>query len=202
MIKKLPDELIIATLTSLSAKSIISFCSTNHYYHELYNATNILQYIGELGKAGCEDLGCKVISPFYIPSEEFSSSRERRSYLEARETFWRSLDLRRLKVVRVRLKHNFFRSKVFGLSASNLVLKSKENGGLRCIDLKETLSHSKTVPYPSDTPTRDTTVLPETEPHWRHLPVKGTIVNVGLALEEHDLIAVVTTAPKRGSRPK
>lgn len=87
MIKKLPDELIIATLTRLAAKSIISFCSTNHYYHELYNATNILQYIGELGKAGaasgCEDLGCKVISPFYIPSENFSSSRERRSYLEA-----------------------------------------------------------------------------------------------------------------------
>lgn len=79
MIKKLPDELIIATLTSLS-ESIISFCSTNHCYRELYNATNILQYIVELGKAGCEDLGCKVISPFHIPSEEFRSSRERRSY--------------------------------------------------------------------------------------------------------------------------
>lgn len=119
MIKKLPDELIIATLTSLS-ESIISFCSTNHCYRELYNATNILQYIVELGKAGCEDLGCKVISPFHIPSEEFRSSRERRSYLEARETCWRSMDLCRM-VARVRLKHNFFRSNVFGLSLSRIL---------------------------------------------------------------------------------
>ncbi|KDQ56114.1 hypothetical protein JAAARDRAFT_36902 [Jaapia argillacea MUCL 33604] len=160
----LPPELLIRILCYLPLSSLTSCLLTCKSLYTLITTSTILQYLIELESTSTSD---NPLSPF--------SLSEKLSKLRARSEAWRKLSI--AKTVGVRIKHR--PSGIYDFTGGVYLLGVAEVGSLR---------PTKGLKY-VELPSLDDGEVKS--PEWKSIEVGEDIIDIGLALREHDLLAVV-----------
>ncbi|TDL27091.1 hypothetical protein BD410DRAFT_783271 [Rickenella mellea] len=168
----LPTELAVQIFGLLDVNDLISSRLICRSTNAIYNGSSLLQYLFSLRVAGFIDHGGHM------------NVRHKLHLLRTQEERWRNLDLS--NKVTVETQHT--PSNIYDLSGGVYVLGDSERDiirrrtlSLRYLDLHEASLKSGLV----------------TEA-WPQLSFGAKIIDIGLALEEHDLVAVISRK-KRGS---
>ncbi|OCH87066.1 hypothetical protein OBBRIDRAFT_782191 [Obba rivulosa] len=160
----LPPELLIRILSYLDYVAIITCQQTCRLFRDLVATSSLLQYLIELGIAAYEDNPSSTV-PLV----------DRLRLLKATQRAWNSLDFGPPRAIRV----PFNPSSIYDLSAEVFLLG-------------ETQSTSQ---FPGTDAVRfiflDQPGMTDTPP-WRSVDLQQKIIDVGLAVHEHDLMALVT----------
>lgn len=171
MLQNLPTELIVHIVAYLKANDILSFNLLSRHCHDVISYSVLLQYILELHRCGMEQFHDSALNV-----------QDRRRYLLDRETNWHRLSLD----TRQQLQTQFNVSGLYDLSSGVLIL-----GENAVLDEQEPVFrnlqgrkvHSLELSQ----------LQPPSKPGWEKLEFNARIVDIGLAIDEHDLIASVTS---------
>ena len=174
----LPIELLLTIITYLNPRDILAFCRTNKDARLTYRSRRLLQYILVLFATGMKDNS----PPFLL------DACERLKYLAQRDEIWRSVDLseQRRIVLNVTQHHSHIRSYsagIFMLGDMGIIPENLRTSGLRYVRLPSCLHHCKTESQL------------ESQWEWKHLPLGIDALGIGVALEGHDLIAILSAEP-------
>lgn len=164
----LPDELLVQIASELGFLDLIHFRQTCMKTREVVNSNAALQYALELHIAGMVDNpACRL-----VPGDRLRILREK-------EEGWRRLDLSDRKVLP--LQHN--PSGIYDLTGGVLLL-----GERRHPDGHTGTDNVHTVHLHSAFREED----PRIPSLWHTVDLGRQVIDVGLAIQEHDLIAIVT----------
>ena len=169
VILDLPDELLAQIALHLSWRDLIHLQQTCNCLLDVVKSTAALQYIIELHVAGRIDNYASTLVP-----------GERLRILHKKEWAWRNVDLSDRTVLP--LRHN--PSGIYDLTGGVLLLGERSHSegttGTESVHTVRLRSAFK------DQPTSQANRL------WSHLDLGKPVIDVGLAILEHDLIAIVT----------
>ena len=175
-LRALPTELLIAILAFLDAHDIQAFCRASRFTRAIFMNSAHLRYIVTLAYAGMDDAN----PPWVL------DVGDRLAYLTNRESLWHFLDLidaRRLVIPIVR-QH----SHVHNLSAGTFILGDQIPDSLRT----NSLSYVRLPRCFHVQGLRGELLGGDV---WTRLPLGVDAINFGVALEEHDLLAVLAEVP-------
>jgi hypothetical protein len=160
----LPPELLIQILSGLSAHDILcSAILVNRYLYNLIQKSSLLQYRIETRCAGAEDNPRSTM----VVAERYEA-------LRVSEYAWGNFVVR--KQVNIPVRHRS--SGLYDLSAGIYVLG--ELGG-------------SNPEYPTPALRYINLYVDQGETPWERVSANRDIIDFGLAVREHDLIALVTT---------
>jgi len=169
----LPLELVVPILSYLKARDILAFSSCCRSTRAVVE-NPVLQYLMALEAAG---LDTHQYSLQQMPMED------RLKYIERRETLWRDLGLPAARHWTIPVTH--LHSHVHSLSSGLYILgdpspnpQSSRIVGLHYLELPK-CGHFQGEQNPAQ---------------WMSVSLGGEVLNIGVSLEEHDLIAVLTAS--------
>lgn len=162
-LQDLPVELILRILSFLNLPGLIATRSTSRLFYQIIDTSVLLQYIMSMQAYGVED-----------NAESTLNVAERLDRLRKHEDAWSNLKIAFTKTIDV---HNPT-SGIYDLTSGVYLLGE----GSRYHRRLTTAVHWLQLP----------SSLHE-EPKWNKIDVGAKIVDIGLAIREHDLIAVVTS---------
>lgn len=184
MLTTLPAELLVKVFQYLHLRDLLAVSEVNHTFLEIVGGSSLLQYSIELEKSQSQDL----------PSTLNIAEKLRR--LQALENGWNTLcDMRKTSV---RVVHR--PSNIYDLTAGVYILGDRSRFShrvtmsLRYMDLAAAVEASRDHEIQEDAPTD--------EREWSEIVVGRRIVDIGLALQEHDLVAVITRMRNPGPHPQ
>ncbi|KAI5120600.1 hypothetical protein M0805_008077 [Coniferiporia weirii] len=191
---KLPEETFLQILLHLGLKDILAFNSVCRSAHALFVNSTRLQYVAELEAAGCLDIFLDQQFVSSVNNQEKPSIPERLKYPREREARWRELDL--LKRAAKVPPPNKAGLSIYDLTGGVYACGSGARGsGLNFLDLRE-VSHRSEVCSNQAQGRERRLRPPKRAVFWQSFPFQENIVDFGMALQEHDLIAVVSTDRK------
>ncbi|KAI0826523.1 hypothetical protein BC628DRAFT_1536416 [Trametes gibbosa] len=162
----LPDELLVVVASQLRFEDLVSLQQVCHRWHSVVGVNATLQYAIELRIAGKIDNPASCLVP-----------GERLRALRAKEEAWRTIDLSDRRPLT--LGHR--PSGIYDLTGGILLLGERRHTGshtgtdaVHTMDLHSVFS--------------DSTV----RPRWSNIDLAKQVIDVGLAIQEHDLIAIAT----------
>ncbi|KAH9896674.1 hypothetical protein C8Q73DRAFT_757040 [Cubamyces lactineus] len=165
----LPDELLVLIASELDFEDLLRLQQVCSRLHGVVKSDSALQYALELRVAGMIDNPASRLVP-----------GERLRILRAKEEAWRSLDLSDRRSIA--LNHN--PSGIYDLTGGTLLLGERRHGeNLTGTDAVHTINLHSAFSYAD---AQDTRAL------WSNIDLGKQIIDVGLAIQEHDLIALVT----------
>ncbi|KAH9855664.1 hypothetical protein C2E23DRAFT_814283 [Lenzites betulinus] len=162
----LPDELLESIASHLPFEDLVHIRRVCRRWHDVVETNATLQYAIELRVAGMIDNPASRLVP-----------GERLRLLRAKEHAWREIDLSDKRSLT--LGHR--PSGIYDLTGGTLLLGERRNNdsytgtdAIHTVDLHSVFSESTT------------------RPRWSNIDLAKQVIDVGLAIQEHDLIAVVT----------
>ncbi|KAJ8472392.1 hypothetical protein ONZ51_g8540 [Trametes cubensis] len=165
----LPDELLVFIASALDFEDILRLQQVCTRLRGVVKSDSALQYALELRVAGMMDNPASRLVP-----------GERLRILRAKEEAWRLLDLSDRRSIA--LNHN--PSGIYDLTGGTLLLGERRHSenltgtdAVHTINLHSAFSHAEE---------QDTRAL------WSNIDLGKQVIDVGLAIQEHDLIALVT----------
>lgn len=166
----LPDELLAQIASLLDAGALVRLQQVSTRFHVVVQSNVALQYAIELDVAGMVDNPASRLVP-----------AERLRILRQKEESWRTIDLSDRRVLS--LQHN--PSGIYDLTGGVLLLGERRNAGMHTgTDSVHTVHlHSAFRNAAGDA---------RPLPLWRTIDLGQQVIDVGLAIQEHDLIAIVT----------
>lgn len=181
----LPTELLIRILSYLSHLALLQCRLTHPMLCRIIDDSVLLQYTLELAIAGLEDNPSPACG--LVVGDRLRS-------LKAQERSWRNLDFGKTVTVGVRHKS----SSIYDLTGGVFLLGETNDPShhrtdalnlvrLPSVDDFHTSGHDERGEG-SSTGGRSTQMLES----WSRIDIKSKLIDVGLAVQEHDLIAVVT----------
>lgn len=163
----LPTEMIVRTLAFLSLKDLISCQLTNKFLRSLVTSSLQLQYLIEAEAAGVQD---NVNSSLPVS--------ERLEELKRSESAWTNFLVKQHQTIAIRHKSSGY----YDLTGGVYVLgESNDDGSIP--------PTSNTLRYAPLTSANDKAL----EKEWPRIKLEHNIIDFGLAIYEHDLIAVATS---------
>ncbi|KAH9831200.1 uncharacterized protein C8Q71DRAFT_910851 [Rhodofomes roseus] len=168
----LPTELIVRILAHLPCPVLLTFRSTSRFCRALIDADTSLQYAIELCATGAVD----------NPASRYVLA-DRLRILKERESAWQRMEFSR--VAQIQVPHN--PSSIYDLTGGMFLLGEsysrilptwRPTDAARYLNLRAALKNSENA-----------TVL---DGPWARIDVNAKIMDVGIAAQEHDLIAIVT----------
>ncbi|KAI9058025.1 hypothetical protein FKP32DRAFT_1597719 [Trametes sanguinea] len=169
IILTLPDEILVHIASQLDFLDLISLQLVCSRWYEIIKSNAGLQYTLELRVAGMIDNPASRLVP-----------GERLRILRAKEAAWRTLDLSDKRSLT--LSHN--PSGIYDLTGGTLLLGERRyaegmsgTDAVHTIDLHSAFKEEQYRSSPS---------------LWSNLDLGKQVIDVGLAIQEHDLIAIVT----------
>lgn len=170
----LPSELIILILAYLKSRDILAFSICCRFTRAVVVKSDVLLYLMAMEATGLETS--------HHSSLQKMSVKDRLRYIERREEIWRGLQLPATRHWTIPVKEH---SHVHSLSSGLYILgesspntQSSRIVGLRYLELP------KCGHYQGG----------QNSLRWTDVPLDGEVLNVGLSLEEHDLIAALTAS--------
>ncbi|KAI0777510.1 hypothetical protein BD413DRAFT_517383 [Trametes elegans] len=165
----LPDELLVQIAAQLDFEDLYVLQKVSSRWYDIIRSNAALQYAIELHVAGMIDNPASRLVP-----------GDRLRILQNKEEAWRTLDLSDKRSLP--LSHN--PSGIYDLTGGVLLLGERRHGeGFSGTDSVHTVKlHS--VFSESNSSTRRSL--------WSNLDLGEQVIDVGLAIQEHDLIAIVT----------
>ena len=165
----LPDELLAQIAVHLSFKDILHLQQVCSRFYDLVNSIAALQYAIELRVAGMIDNHASRL----VPGERLRILREK-------EKAWMGVDLSDKKVLP--LSHN--PSGIYDLTGGVLLRGERRHteGNTGTDSVHTVRLHSAF----------EEKAVTQTSKLWSHLDLGKQVIDVGLAIQEHDLIAIVT----------
>lgn len=165
----LPDELLVQIASYLAFHELVFLQQICSRWKEVVRSNATLQYAIELRVAGMID----------NPASRLVLG-ERLRILQAKEKAWRALDMSDRRSLT--LSHR--PSGIYDLTGGTLLLGERHNGeGHAGTDAVHTMHlHAAS----SDDGARSN------GPSWTNIDLGKPVIDVGLAIQEHDLIAIVT----------
>lgn len=167
----LPAELIVYIASLLPSNDLLAVQQVSVRLRDLIKSSLALQYLIELHVAGMVDNPASRLVP-----------GDRLRILRQKETAWRSLDLSERKVLP--LQHN--PSGIYDLTGGVLLLGERRQpeshtgtDSVHTVHLQSAFRNSQD----------DAEVKP---PLWRTVDLGKQVIDVGLSIQEHDLLAIVT----------
>ncbi|KAL6299410.1 hypothetical protein BKA93DRAFT_829888 [Sparassis latifolia] len=168
---ELPSELIVVILSFLPLSDLVACRRTNKLLDSTIESSVVLQYLIELQVAGAVD----------NPSSSLPVS-DRLRVLKARESAWEQIECTNVTSIRV----DFNPSSIYDLTGGVFLLgESLYEPFARTFRETDALRWLRLSRASGDKPTLSP---------WFKIDLEASILDVGLAVEEHDLIAVVTQA--------
>ncbi|KAL7284326.1 hypothetical protein ACG7TL_001612 [Trametes sanguinea] len=165
----LPDELLVHIASQLGFSDIISLQLVCSRWYDIVKSNAGLQYTLELRVAGMIDNPASRLVP-----------GERLRILRTKEAAWRTLDLSDKRSLT--LSHN--PSGIYDLTGGTLLLGERRyTEGMSGTDAVHTINLHSAF---KDEQYRSSPSL------WSNLDLGKQVIDVGLAIQEHDLIAIVT----------
>ncbi|KAI0330058.1 hypothetical protein GY45DRAFT_1303533 [Cubamyces sp. BRFM 1775] len=165
----LPDELIVFIASELNFEDLLRLQQVCSRLHGVVQSDSALQYALELRVAGMIDNPASRLVP-----------GERLRILRAKEEAWRSLDLSDRRSIA--LNHN--PSGIYDLTGGTLLLGERRHSeNLTGTDAVHTINLHSAFSHANE---EDTRAL------WSNIDLGKQVIDVGLAIQEHDLIALVT----------
>lgn len=173
----LPAEIVVQIFSHLDLFEINAVKSISPYYRDVVANSSLLQYIAGLEASGLQDEG-EAHPPINL--------QQKLQCLRAHEEDWRTLRTERM----IRVAINHVPSSIYDLSGGVYVLGETNirpdmhwhnvvTNGLRYVDLA------------SITVYREGHLLFNQE--WRKFEIGSRILDMGFALQEHDLVAVIAS---------
>ncbi|KAI0746564.1 hypothetical protein C8Q80DRAFT_1121358 [Daedaleopsis nitida] len=166
----LPDELLAQIASFLSPGALVHLQQVSTRFHDIVQSNVALQYALELHVAGMVDNPASRLVP-----------AERLRILRQKEESWRTIDLsdRRL----LSLQHN--PSGIYDLTGGVLLLGERRNTGSHTGTDSVHTVHLHSAFSNAGGDSRRLSL-------WRTIDLGQQVIDVGLAIQEHDLIAIVT----------
>ena len=165
----LPDELLAYIGTFLHAPELIQIQQVCSRLRDVVTSHPLLQYTIELYATGTVDNPASSL----VPGEKLRKLREK-------EDAWRSIDLSPSATLSV----SYNPSGIYDLTGGTILLGERGiRDGMPVTDNVRTAQLEDVLKQASD---RQSSTL------WRKIDVGKSVIDVGLAIQEHDLIAVVT----------
>ncbi|KAI0937664.1 hypothetical protein AcV7_003637 [Taiwanofungus camphoratus] len=171
----LPPELIVRILACLTLSDLVSCRRACKCLNAIIKTTTLLQYLIETQVAGVEDNPASSLALV-----------DRLRLLRARETAWHHLQSSRTTPIEV--KH--FPSSIYDLTGGVFLLGESLRWTFGAWRSTDSLRFVR-LPAVADSADSHSNVSRQDSP-WSRIELKGNIMDVGLAVQEHDLIAVVT----------
>ena len=190
-LQTIPVEILQRILTFLDVEDLKSVCATSHHFANVFKESTLLRYRAALIEAGMVDISDSTTSStLTIPAKL--------ALLEQRQDSWHNLKL--LSSVQCQVKTTFLTSSIYDFSNGVFVLGEcrltmsmdmfRDSVALRFLDLSLLGSLCNEHDDSSATCQHNASTL------WQRLEVdKERIVDFGLALREHDLVALITEKP-------
>jgi len=177
----LPTELIVRILACLPCPALLSCRLASRSFRALIDADTSLQYIIELHAAGAVD------NP---ASRHVLVDRLR--ILKERERAWHRLEFSR--IAHIQVPHN--PSSIYDLTGGTFLLGESYS---RILPVWRSTDATRSINLRALLKANDTTNV--LDGPWAHIDIHSKIMDVGIAAQEHDLIAIVTYsyAPSRHS---
>ncbi|KAL1941516.1 hypothetical protein VTO73DRAFT_6955 [Trametes versicolor] len=165
----LPDELLVQIASYLALYELLFLQQTCSRWQEVVRSSAALQYAIELSVAGMIDNPASRLVP-----------GERLRILERKEKAWRVLDMSDRRSLT--LSHR--PSGIYDLTGGTLLLGERHNGeGYAGTDAVHTINlHAAALEDGVRT----------NGPSWSNIDLGKQVIDVGLAIQEHDLMAIVT----------
>ena len=165
----LPDELLAYIGTFLHGSELIQIQQVCNRLRSVVTSHPLLQYTIELYATSTVDNPASSL----VPGEKLRKLREK-------EDAWRSIDLSPSATLSV----SYNPSGIYDLTGGTILLGERGiRDGMPVTDNVRTAQLEDVLKQASD---RQSSTL------WRKIDVGKSVIDVGLAIQEHDLIAVVT----------
>lgn len=172
----LPSELITHVLSSLPLNSLLSATSTCKALHSLPKTSASLQYTLLLARSGFSDLPSVPLSSA-VPAERLARLNGHiEAWRELREKAWASVSLRPR-----------WSSGIYDLSGGVYFLGERGAGAGRL----RTTQALRWMRLPRGSGEGEDKHLQA--PSWNRISVDEDIVDIGVSVREHDLVAIVTS---------
>lgn len=204
MLEVIPQEILLKILTYLDVEDLIAISALNRYFRNVYQDATLLVYRAALLEGGMMDASDSSTSlSFTIPSKLDLLKQRRESWRTLRMLYHYDVGTTKLNVpLHVRL--NFHTSSIYDFSCGVYVLGESRQGSwrrdsaaVRFLDLSTVCAEGEVIHralnekrgYTLDRERRTAIVHA-----WPRVEVdpQERIVDFGLALREHDLIALIT----------
>ena len=167
----LPDELIVYIAHLLSPRDLLHVLEVCSRLRDVVKNNAALQYNVELFACGTIDNPSSRLVP-----------AERLRILRTKEEAWRNLDLSERTVIPL----NHHPSGIYDLTGGVLLLGERQaNQSAVGTDNVHTVKLQSAFDRHDDN-------KPSSDPLWQKIDVGRQVIDVGLAIQEHDLIAIVT----------
>ncbi|KLO15603.1 hypothetical protein SCHPADRAFT_849336 [Schizopora paradoxa] len=171
----LPSELIILILAYLKARDILAFSRCRRSTRDIVVDSDVLQYLMVMETTGLENSHRSPLQKM--------SMRDRLTHIQRKEEIWRELRLPDARHWTIPVTH--MHSHVHSLSSGLYILgdaspdpQSSRIVGLHYLELPK-CGHFQGA---------------KNSLRWTHVALDGEVLNVGLSLEEDDLIAALTAS--------
>ena len=192
-LQDIPQEVLLKVLTFLDVEDIISFSSLNRHFRDVYQNATLIVYRAALLEAGMIDISDSSTSPTVtIPEKPALLKQRRESWRTLQMLYQYSEKVAQNVAPSLRVQLNFRSSSIYDFSCGVYVLgqertSHRDTQFIRYLDLTTARAEGGEI----------NTGRVQLLRMWPSVQVskEERIVDFGLALREHDLIALITEAP-------
>ncbi|TDL20322.1 hypothetical protein BD410DRAFT_377946 [Rickenella mellea] len=170
-LESLPFEIVTYILRHLRACEILRFCATSRLFHDVFLSSPVLQYTVELDLTGSEDGAKSSLSIF-----------DRLSRLKALEKNWNELNMDKMVKIPIPFHENSLRATSAGYYFMGESKRTEDTGYW---------GQGQSVRY-LELPHCAQDQVEKDKYAWQKISFQGDVLDIRVALQEHDLFTAVT----------